>query len=942
MSVTSSASTAFRQPTGIPFLDRAATVAQASYQQALLVPSRVRRRSSRARAQMFKDFDLVANTESMALQASTHILAARESLQRSGFRLSPTGRTVDPELNGADVVQGAEHVRAERTRRLANRKKDAEEQWSSWKKEKASKIAEKKEKDKRVQENLVRKKRMKKEVGKVAYAEWQRKKKEAEQKKRAELKEKEKKMKQDQLKMEELEKRRRDKKRKEREKQMRLLDKQMSAAMSDEAVARERGAIAQLEKRKMKSMKKKLTKLLKTPYTDPTTKQLLRGHTPGGSKKGTTAPKWLMTPKVAEHYGIKSDPESSDSVHERSKPSSILPSVRGGGEMENNNEVSVVSRPPWDGNEYRAKSRQGLGESGDNDLYLHPAKWTPPTTPNGTKLKRGAGGGLLRPMQKNKQQKKKRRLEGGHGDSNSSRSSSSSEGGANKIKPLLRFRLEEMARPTAVVLSDVASLLVNGVQPKILLKSCIDMDRNKNKNGHPSGALSVEDLEEVLISSKPRLREDDRLTTLLKELGMANGMFGAIGAVRYERLCENLDEKLKEKHQRSKVGSSGVQSSNNNNNNNNSEYNQELMNEDLHILRQCFALVDSKSVSKISFKQILGSLSPFGQAIKLTKQSERLKKMFTLSVLGKLLKTVKNLNEAGFLSEREFVNIFMPDGEQWDGVADTVSSGMVRNDSGLQQRRTLAEGHSIGSRNGAKEGVSSIAERMERILREEKEQANLANLATSTGLPPLSGAAKTKNLRASTSSSISSSNAAISDNSDYDIKEGPEQRVPTGSLVGRGDGGTTLSPQKKNQRKKKKNNFASMLEKSKNQKDTTSSTAASQPAWLGRAKQRKKNEMQKRQRSNAQRRVQEFGTPVQEVPAHALRRLRFSDLKKACTSQEKPPLVVMRVLGMSLSILLLLFILLISTAIFLKIYSDRIVHLFILFIYFSKSFAHSI
>ena len=54
----------------------------------------------------------MANTEAMAVQHSTHALAARDSLQKSKFTLSPTGRTVDPELKGADTVLDAEHVRA--------------------------------------------------------------------------------------------------------------------------------------------------------------------------------------------------------------------------------------------------------------------------------------------------------------------------------------------------------------------------------------------------------------------------------------------------------------------------------------------------------------------------------------------------------------------------------------------------------------------------------------------------------------------------------------------------------------------------------------------------------------------------------------------------------------------------------------------------------------
>ena len=176
---------------------------------------------------------------------------------------------------------------------------------------------------------------------------------------------------------------------------------------TDVAVSREKSAAEQVEKRRIKSMKKKLNKLLKTPYTDATTKQLLRGHTPGGTKKEKMAPQWLISNKVAKHYGVVVDPNSNSGVHtppeeakrrrkrERSSEpsSSFLPSVSKEGGGNNNQEeeeeehapilsigsmgcgAEIVNKPPWDGNEYRARSRQGLGESGDNDLYLHPAKW---------------------------------------------------------------------------------------------------------------------------------------------------------------------------------------------------------------------------------------------------------------------------------------------------------------------------------------------------------------------------------------------------------------------------------------------------------------------------------------------------------------------------------------------------------------------------------------
>ena len=70
-----------------------------------------------------------------------------------------------------------------------------------------------------------------------------------------------------------------------------------------------------------------------------------------------------------------------------------------------------------------------------------------PTTPNGTKLKRGAGGGLLRPMNSKKKKRKNEFFVGVGGKG---------KRGKKGKQPLLRFRLEEVARPSNVVLGDVA------------------------------------------------------------------------------------------------------------------------------------------------------------------------------------------------------------------------------------------------------------------------------------------------------------------------------------------------------------------------------------------------------------------------------------------------------------------------------------------------------
>ena len=181
---------------------------------------------------MFKDFDLMANTDSLHMQHSTLDLAGRESLMSSGFNLSPTGRTIDPELKGADIIMDAEHVRAARNRRAANRKKEAHEEWQEWKQDKGKEIVEKKEREKRQKENKERMKKVKKEMGKTAYEHWQLKKKLDKEKKKREAKEKRKKLEEEQRVVEELTMKKKKEKLKERLRQGRILEKQMAAAMA--------------------------------------------------------------------------------------------------------------------------------------------------------------------------------------------------------------------------------------------------------------------------------------------------------------------------------------------------------------------------------------------------------------------------------------------------------------------------------------------------------------------------------------------------------------------------------------------------------------------------------------------------------------------------------------------------------------------------------------
>ena len=147
-----------------------------------------------------------------------------------------------------------------------------------------------------LKEHVARKKEMKKEINQMAYVAWQKNKKikavaQKKQKIQDELKRA-----QEEAAVEVLIRHKKEQKKKARLKQQQLLDKQLLLSMNDFAVSQEKHAMDNVEKKKIKTMKKKLTALLKTPYTDKMTKSLLRGKTPNGvHTRDTMAPQWLMT-----------------------------------------------------------------------------------------------------------------------------------------------------------------------------------------------------------------------------------------------------------------------------------------------------------------------------------------------------------------------------------------------------------------------------------------------------------------------------------------------------------------------------------------------------------------------------------------------------------------------------------------------------------------------
>ena len=112
------------------------------------------------REQMLRDFS-ISSTQSSTM-ASTIELAG-PALRKSNFCRSPTNRdNPNPDLAGADAPVDPQHVRAERSRRRAERAKAADENWSLWKQEKTKEIADrrrrKKEREKAKEARLEAKK----------------------------------------------------------------------------------------------------------------------------------------------------------------------------------------------------------------------------------------------------------------------------------------------------------------------------------------------------------------------------------------------------------------------------------------------------------------------------------------------------------------------------------------------------------------------------------------------------------------------------------------------------------------------------------------------------------------------------------------------------------------------------------------------------------------
>ena len=194
-----------------------------------------------------------------------------------------------------------------------------------------------------LKEHVARKKEMKKESNKMAYTAWQKNKKMKALAQKKKNKEDELIRAQEEAAVEALIRQKKEQKKRARLKQQQLLDKQLLLSMNDFAVSQEKQAMENLEKKKIKTMKKKLTALLKTPYTDKMTKSLLRGKTPNGvHTRETMAPQWLMTSKMAAHYDIASDPNSSSSLHSGDK----LPHLKATPDVPNVPNVPNVAKVP--------------------------------------------------------------------------------------------------------------------------------------------------------------------------------------------------------------------------------------------------------------------------------------------------------------------------------------------------------------------------------------------------------------------------------------------------------------------------------------------------------------------------------------------------------------------------------------------------------------------
>ena len=800
---TSSSLTSFKVPTGIPSIDREG-YKQEKFMKAMLVPSRVRRKSNRAREELLRDFSISSD---LSVTMASTIELAGPALRESGFSRSPTNRdNPNPDLGGTDAPVDAEYVRAQRSRRRAERAKAAEENWSEWKQEKTREIAERRRRKKEREEAKAAKLAAKKEAGKAAYRAWKAKEKQRRKEKRKAMREAEAKAAEKQREAEKLAEKLKEKKRIEREKQQFLLNKMHERqAISDATVSQEVDAIEALARRRNKELKKKLKKLLSTPYTDPTTLSLIRGRTPGGSKKkDKVAPAWLLHPKVAKQVGLRS--EGTTSVKDVSPPSKVTSTEAGRGgskrplpqipsnkeaptsgvaAIANEDSKSLTDRPPWNGNEYRAKSRQGLGEAGDEDLYLQPPKYVAPKTPNGTQLRRGAGGGLLRPLQKKKIKK--------------------------KAISLLRFSLEEVARPRAQIIEDIVALLINGCKPSSLRLAC------EETCADGSGALAAEELKSCIIITKPRLRDDLRLDNLIEELVTGNGMFGAKAVVKYEPLIEALEASIQE----------------------HKPYRRSLNN---HTVKTGEKRQGKKAVGLYGKEY----LSPLEIAVGKSSRKRRKK-------AGTKTQNAKTETAPGSRDENSSDHVNSERRPVIDLAHEMYSANTedkVRSALKLQQR-------------GPSRGVAS---QKGPVIDTETASPSKKAEPVRSRLPPSGSKLKPH------------------------ISNRDEPQGMSSGIAPRNND-TVLA------KGRMKNLNSSMVSQKLSTSPSQKSSAL--PAWKLRAEQRQAAEKRRRKREKAEREKQRSGSvsSVPRVPSGTLQALQLHMLQQACLAQEKPPLVVMRVLG---------------------------------------------
>ena len=404
----------------------------------LLVP---RRKRGKIKTDLSLKQKIKNNTVTKEMAKTWNAKLKKSKISRSSTGRLPMSMTTVPET---------EEERAAKARKRANRKKDAEERWKVWNKEKQV-LQKKKGKKPDTSKQDLAEKEAKRQAAVNAFNEWQR---EKIRKNRALVKEIERKA--HLLSSIETEKS------KLLEERAVLLQNKARARQGASLLALGAGGVdapdslssiassagmstasfgeSRHRRRKRRAVTKKLKKLMKTPYTQQMIKSDEAHYEVWGKKKDEkqSVPKWLVPPNVAQNMGWKEEienpnnsrrqfsptsssgsnspkvggsppPSTSISPGELAERSIVLPSSGPLPTLKENSTFSngtqrkkrsrrkkkkdvLRERPPWNGNEYEMRPRQDLNSEGDDGTYVG----APKKKKNDTSVKR-TGGGFEKP-----------------------------------------------------------------------------------------------------------------------------------------------------------------------------------------------------------------------------------------------------------------------------------------------------------------------------------------------------------------------------------------------------------------------------------------------------------------------------------------------------------------------------------------------------------------